>query len=52
MNKEAVEAALRSLIAQLDYDLHKSLECDEETGENRYPEHAETFIAAYQEASK
>ena len=38
-----VESALRSLISDLDYDMHKYLERDEETGEDHYPEIAENF---------
>lgn len=37
------QRALESLIADLDYDLHKNIEQDEETGENKYPEIAERF---------
>jgi hypothetical protein len=39
-----VESSLRDLLADLDYDLHKSIERDESTGENRYPEIAADFI--------
>jgi hypothetical protein len=35
-----VEAALRGYLAILDYDLHKNLECGEETGEDTYTEEA------------
>ena len=49
MNMHLIEETLRSLIAELDYDLHKSLECDEETGEDQYPEWADWFMRAYEE---
>jgi hypothetical protein len=39
-----VEDALRNFLAHLDYDLHKSLEHDEETGEDCYPETARAFL--------
>lgn|GEM_PF-4122640 len=38
LDDDPLEERLRTLIADLDYDLHKSLEADEETGEDRYPE--------------
>lgn len=37
---EQVEAALRNYLAILDYDLHKNLECGEETGEDTYADEA------------
>lgn len=44
--EDAVESALRMLMADLDYDLHKALECDEETGHDWYPGHAAVFAEA------
>lgn len=38
-----IESALRSLIAELDYDMFKYLEHDEETGEDHFPEIAKSF---------
>jgi antitoxin (DNA-binding transcriptional repressor) of toxin-antitoxin stability system len=46
---ERVDRALRAIIADLDYDLHKSIECGEETGEDTYYETVAAFIAAYGE---
>lgn len=43
-----VEAALRTLIGDLDYDIHKNLESDEESGEDRYPDLAAEFIGLYE----
>ncbi|MFD7776626.1 hypothetical protein [Streptomyces sp. NPDC059753] len=40
-----VESELRDLLANLDYDLHKAQEHDEETGEDKYPEMARAFHA-------
>lgn len=45
-----VEKALRELISRLDYDLHKYTECDEEDGEDHYPELAEEFIEYYEDS--
>lgn len=50
LNSESVDKALREVIAILDYDLHKALECDEETGEDTYHEEVIRFIQAYNEA--
>jgi len=47
VNETAVRLALRRLISYLDYDLHKSIECDEETGDDNYPLYAEGFIRYY-----
>ncbi|MGW0468293.1 hypothetical protein ACWDX6_23960 [Streptomyces sp. NPDC003027] len=38
-----VEEALRDFMAHHDYDHHKALEHDEETGESHYPQIAEAF---------
>lgn len=42
---EAIEAALRDLLADLDYDLHKGIERGEEDGLDHYPEVAAEFLA-------
>jgi hypothetical protein len=47
LDPRAVDAALRSLISDLDYDLHKQLERDEETGEDNYPIIVAKFINSY-----
>lgn len=47
LDRAAVDAALRQVIAHADYDLHKSLERDEETGEDTYGEHVDRFITEY-----
>lgn len=44
-----VDRALRYVIARLDYDLHKGLECSEETGEDTYHEEVASFMKAYEE---
>jgi hypothetical protein len=47
MNRNAVLYALKQVISDLDYDLHKNLEEDEETGNDGYPELLEEFLEAY-----
>lgn len=48
LDRKAVDAALRTVMTWVDYDLHKSLERDEETGQDTYGEHVDRFIAAYE----
>lgn len=43
----AVDIALRAVIAELDYDIHKNLEYDEEDGEDHYDEWVERFVDVY-----
>lgn len=40
-----IEHALREWLAIFEYDLHKHLECGEETGEDTYPQEAAEFYA-------
>lgn len=47
LNRSRVDAALRSVIEDLDYDLHKGLEQDEETGADTYDEWVTKFQNAY-----
>lgn len=46
----SVEEALRRLIAGVDYDAHKYLECDEDEGLDHYPDLAQDFARYYQDA--
>lgn len=39
-----VAGAVESLIADLDYDIYKSILCDEQTGENTLPDWEEDFL--------
>lgn len=48
MDDKQIEEALRAVISSLDYDLHKSIENDEETGEDHYPE----LVAQFKEAAR
>lgn len=50
IDPKRVDAALRNLIAYLDYDLHKAIECDEMTGEDTYDGRVADFIAVYEGA--
>lgn len=48
--RAAVDAALRAVIEDLDYDLHKGLEQDEETGADTYDEWVTKFVNEYNQA--
>lgn len=50
VNVADVEEALRSLLADLDYDLHKATEEHEETGEDGYPALAEQMFSSLRES--
>lgn len=50
LDEGRVDYALRRLIADLDYDIHKYIECDEETGEDNYAYWVEQFIDHYDES--
>lgn len=50
LDRERVRWALEGLIADLDYDIHKYLECSESDGLNHYPELVEQFIEIYEGA--
>lgn len=49
LDAERVDRALRNLLADIDYDIHKSYECDEMTGEDDYHILVKAFIEAYEE---
>lgn len=42
--------ALRSYVADLDYDVHKGIERGEEDGEDHYDEHVTYFLACWKQA--
>lgn len=46
-----IEGVLRAFMSDLDYDLHKGIECDEETGEDGYPEMARIMFRDLQKAA-
>jgi hypothetical protein len=47
LDRAAVDAALRKVVAHADYDLHKGIERDEESGVDTYAEHVDRFAEAY-----
>jgi hypothetical protein len=48
LDVERVEATLRNFVSlHVDYDIHKSFEQDEETGEDAYPDLAQRFVELY-----
>lgn len=51
LDRSAADKALRKVIEFADYDLHKGIEHDEETGEDSYAEHVDRFIAEYGKAT-
>jgi hypothetical protein len=50
--EQHVQECLESLIANLDYDLHKGIECGEEDGLNRYPEITADFLESLRHFDK
>lgn len=49
LSPSRTEVALREFIArEVDYDIHKNFECDEETGDDVYPELTYRFIEIYE----
>lgn len=48
LDPEKVDRALRSLLANIDYDLHKSWECNEEDGKDDYHFLVKHFIEDYE----
>ena len=41
---EIMEKFLRALIADIDYDIHKNLECGEDDGLDHYPDLAQSYV--------
>lgn len=48
LDPERLDKTLRSFLAILDYDLHKSWECDEEDGKDYYSILVRDFIRAWE----
>jgi hypothetical protein len=46
-----VETALRKWLAMFDYDAHKNVECNEDDGEDHYPEEAADLFARLRAAA-
>jgi len=51
LDRESVDRALRQVISHADYDLHKSIERDEETEQDNYGEYVDKFVATYNESA-
>lgn len=51
LDRAAVDAALRQVIAHADYDLLKSLE-GQEDGVDEFPEYVDRFITEYRKVEK
>lgn len=47
---EAVRAGLEAVLSEQDYDLHKAIKANEETGEDDYPKVVDAFAHAYRRA--
>lgn len=43
---EIMEEFLREFVADLDYDIHKNLECGEDDGLDHYPDLASRWVTA------
>ncbi|MFE7624284.1 hypothetical protein [Streptomyces sp. NPDC057509] len=52
LDRDRLERALRAYVADLDYDIHKYIECGEEDGEDHYAEHVDTFLHYWSWAGK
>lgn len=49
ISRPMLEEALRRWLALFEYDLHKSTECHESSGEDSYPEEATLFFGFLRE---
>src|SRR5690606_84839 len=52
LDPSRLESALRMYIAELDYDKHKYIQCDEEDGRDRYPEEVQFFLRCWETAGE
>jgi hypothetical protein len=52
LDPSRLESALRMYVAELDYDIHKGIECHEEDGLDRYPEEVEFFLRCWETAGE
>lgn len=50
LDPERLESALRMYLAELDYDLHKSISDPEDGGPDRYPEEVDFFLRCWEVA--
>jgi len=47
-----LESALRMYVAELDYDIHKGIQCGEEDGRDHYPEEVSFFLRCWETAGE
>lgn len=52
LDPERLDKVLRSFISDLDYDVHKTIQCGEDDGVDHYPETVEFFLSLWEEAGK
>lgn len=52
LDPSRLESALRMYIAELDYDKHRYIQCDEEDGRDRYPEEVQFFLRCWETAGE
>lgn len=52
LDPSRLESALRMYIAELDYDMHKYIQCDEVTGEDQYPKEVDFFLRCWETAGE
>jgi hypothetical protein len=50
LDPSRLESALRMYIAELDYDIHKAIQCGEEDGLDHYPEEVDFFLRCWEVA--
>jgi len=48
LDPDRLESALRLYMAELDYDLHKSIADPEDGGPDRYPDEVEYFLRCWE----
>ncbi|MEU0952846.1 hypothetical protein ABZ353_10960 [Streptomyces niveus] len=52
LDPSRLESALRMYVAELDYDIHKGIECGEEDEQDHYPEEVEFFLRCWETAGE
>lgn len=50
LDRDRLDRALRAYVAELDYDIHKGIECGEEDGVDRYDEEVDFFLQCWEES--
>lgn len=52
LDPDRLESALRMYVSELDYDIHKNLECGEEDGLDHYKEEVDYFLRCWETAGE